>query len=162
MKRAKHIKCLQTKLKTMENRTSLITELREKWAVFARQKKLNSTRQRDLIIEQFLKTRDHVSVEDLLTRVRKENSKIGHATVYRTLKLLVESGVAMERNFGDGFARFEVAGEHHDHLICTECGKIIEFEDDEIERLQEQLAKRHGFLLERHRHELYGKCQDCH
>jgi len=67
----------------------------------------------------------------------------------------------MQRQFGDGQARFELAGEHHDHLICTKCGLIIEFEDDEIEQLQDKVAERFGFDVERHRHELYGKCSDC-
>ena len=89
--------------------------------------------------------------------------RIGYATVYRTLKLLKECGLAYERHFGDGVSRYEVAwdDEHHDHLICIDCGKIVEFEDEGIEKLQHDVAAKHGFTLVRHRLELYGMCPDC-
>jgi Fur family ferric uptake transcriptional regulator len=134
-------------------------ELRERWRVYIQDRRLNTTAQREAIVEQFLRTRDHVSIDELLTKVRKRQPKVGYATVYRTLKLLVDSGLAVERQFGDGQARYEVVGDHHDHLICVKCGLILEFEDDEIERLQERIAQRMGgFTVLRHRHELYGLC----
>ena len=120
---------------------------------------LNTTTQREAIVDQFLKTQEHISIEELLARVRKRHARVGYATVYRTLKLLVDSGLAVERHFGDGQSRYEVVGEHHDHLICASCGLILEFEDDEIEALQEKIAQRLGnFIVVRHRHELYGLC----
>src|SRR5688572_1617961 len=134
-------------------------ELKERWREYLVGKRLNTTAQREAIVDQFFKTRDHISIDELLSRVRRRAPKVGYATVYRTLKLLVESGLAVERQFGDGQARFEVIGDHHDHLICTKCGLILEFEDDEIERLQERIAQRlGGFSVIRHRHELYGMC----
>ena len=134
-------------------------DLKARWRAYLTANNLNTTQQRELIVEQFLRSRDHVSIDELLARIRKRNKKVGYATVYRTLKLLVESGVANQRQFGDGQARFEVAGDHHDHLICTKCGLILEFEDDEIERLQDSVAERlGGFKVTRHRHELYGLC----
>jgi Fur family ferric uptake transcriptional regulator len=134
-------------------------ELKERWKTYIQDHKLNTTAQREAIVEQFLRTRDHVSIDDLLAKVRKRQPKVGYATVYRTLKLLVDSGLAVERQFGDGQARYEVVGEHHDHLICTKCGLILEFEDDEIERLQDKIAERLGnFRVMRHRHELYALC----
>jgi Fur family transcriptional regulator, ferric uptake regulator len=134
-------------------------ELRERWRAYIQDRRLNTTAQREAIVEQFLKTRDHISIDELLGRVRKRQPKVGYATVYRTLKLLVDSGIAVERQFGDGQARYEVVGDHHDHLICIKCSLILEFEDDEIERLQEKIAQRlGGFTVLRHRHELYGLC----
>jgi len=108
-------------------------------------------------------TTEHLSIEDLLDRARVEEPKIGYATVYRTLKLLKECGLAFERHFGDGVSRYEVAwaDEHHDHLICVECEKIIEFEDADIEELQHRVAARLGFMLVRHKLELYGLCAEC-
>lgn len=136
-----------------------LSALKERWAEYAKQKKLNTTAQREAIVEQFLRTQDHISIDELLARVRKRHPRVGYATVYRTLKLLVDGGLAVERQFGDGQARFEVVGEHHDHLICTSCGLILEFEDHEIEQLQEKIAARlGGFSVLRHRHELYGLC----
>ncbi|HEY4056118.1 MAG TPA: transcriptional repressor [Kofleriaceae bacterium] len=133
--------------------------LKERWRTYVAEQRLNVTAQREAIVEQFLRTRDHVSIDELLSKVRKRNPKVGYATVYRTLKLLVESGLAVERQFGDGQARYEVVGDHHDHLICIKCGLILEFEDDEIERLQDRIAERlGGFTVLRHRHELYGVC----
>jgi Fur family ferric uptake transcriptional regulator len=133
--------------------------LKERWKAYLNDKRLNVTTQREAIVEQFLKSTDHISIEELLAKVRRRHARVGYATVYRTLKLLVDSGLAMERHFGDGQSRYEVAGDHHDHLICQSCGLILEFEDDEIEQLQEKIAQRlGGFTVLRHRHELYGLC----
>jgi Fur family transcriptional regulator, ferric uptake regulator len=142
-----------------EFRSDDTTALKDRWRTYVTDNRLNVTAQREAIVEQFLRTRDHVSIDELLSKVRKRSPKVGYATVYRTLKLLVDSGLAVERQFGDGQARFEVVGDHHDHLICIKCGLILEFEDDEIERLQEKIAERlGGFTVLRHRHELYGLC----
>ena len=124
---------------------------------------LRSTEQRRLVTEMFFATEEHLSIEDLLDRVRLEEPKIGYATVYRTLKLLKDCGLAFERHFGDGVSRYEVAwaNEHHDHMICVECEKIVEFEDPDIEELQHDVAARLGFTLVRHKLELYGMCADC-
>ncbi len=124
---------------------------------------LRSTDQRRTIVETFLASGDHVSIEELLTRVRAQDPRVGYATVYRTLKLLAECGVANERQFGDGLTRYELADEHshHDHLICTVCKGITEFEDDRVEEIQEEIAARHGFRLRSHKHELYGVCAAC-
>jgi Fur family ferric uptake transcriptional regulator len=133
--------------------------LKQRWSRYLRDNRLNTTRQREIIVDSFLRCKDHVSIEELRARVRRRHKKIGHATVYRTLKLLVASGLAMERHFGDGQTRFEVAGDHHDHLICNKCGLILEFEDAEIEKLQERVAQRMGgFTVTSHRHELFGLC----
>jgi Fur family ferric uptake transcriptional regulator len=85
------------------------------------------------------------------------------ATVYRTMKLLSESGLAHARNFGDGQTRYEAAvgKHHHDHLICTRCGTIVEFENDRIETMQEAVARKHGFKVTSHKMELYGLCRNC-
>ncbi len=130
---------------------------------FLREKGLKNTSQRMLILEAFLNSDSHYSTEDLYLKLRQENPKIGYATVHRTLKLLAESGLAIELNFGDGQARFEPVheAEHHDHLVCTKCGLIIEFEEPRIETLQSEVAKRYNFKIQSHRHELYGLCQDC-
>ncbi len=136
-----------------------LRRLRSRWETYLSTHKLNTTQQRELIVDQFLRSHEHVSIDELLARVRKRNKRVGYATVYRTLKLLVEAGLAIQRQFGDGQARFEVDGAHHDHLICSKCGLILEFEDEEIEKLQERIAERLGnFKVVRHRHELYGLC----
>lgn len=124
---------------------------------------LRSTEQRRIVTEMFFTSEGHLSIEDLLEQVREAEPKIGYATVYRTLKLLKECGLAWERHFGDGVSRYEVAweDEHHDHLICLDCEKIVEFEDRKIEALQEKVASRYGFKLVRHKLELYGICDDC-
>ncbi len=133
--------------------------LKQKWSGYLQAHKLNTTQQRELIVDQFLQCTDHVSIDELLAQVRERSPKVGYATVYRTLKLLVEAGLASHRQFGEGQARYEVAGTHHDHLICIECGLILEFEDDVIEKAQEKIAERlGGFNVVRHRHELYGLC----
>jgi Fur family ferric uptake transcriptional regulator len=126
-------------------------------------KGLRSTDQRKLIVETFFRSDNHVSIEELLAQVRSKDPRVGYATVYRTLKLLTECGVANERRFGDGLTRYELADDvtHHDHLICVGCGDITEFEEPRIEELQERVARKYGFELRSHKHELYGVCPKC-
>ena len=127
-----------------------------------RAERLKSTAQRDTIAKVFLATQRHISVEELYNEIKRLNPRIGYATVYRTMKLLKECGVAAERHFRDGEARYESAQKrHHDHLICERCGKIEEFEEARIETLQDQMAKRLGFRLTGHKMELYGVCRTC-
>jgi Fur family transcriptional regulator, ferric uptake regulator len=138
-----------------------VARLKQQFEEYVRRHGLKSTQQRDVIVDLFLKSSGHISIEDLLAKVRRRAPKVGYATVYRTLKLLTDCGIAAARQFGDGQTRFEVVGEHahHDHLICVECGLILEFENDTIERLQDEMAeKMGGFKLVRHKLELYGVC----
>lgn len=130
---------------------------------FLHTKGLKSTRQREVVAESFLAATDHVSADELYRDISTQHPGIGYATVYRTLKLLKEAGLAAERHFGEGFARFEPLepGQHHDHLICTGCGTIVEFENPDIESLQDRVAERHGFAIDYHRLELYGRCAKC-
>lgn len=130
---------------------------------FMKEKGLKSTRQRHLILETFFQLDGHFSVEQLWARVREHDRRVSVATVYRTMKLLGESGLAHAQNFGDGQTRYEpaIGREHHDHLICTRCGTIIEFENDRIEQLQDLVAKKHGFRVNSHKMELYGLCRNC-
>lgn len=130
---------------------------------FLSEKGLKSTKQRDLIAAIVLESHGHIGVEDIHRKVRKRDPKVGFSTVYRTMKLLKECGLVSERHFGDGLARYEPVreGEHHDHLICTRCGVIIEFEDDAIEKRQDEVAARYGFSVQSHKHEIYGLCPAC-
>lgn len=125
--------------------------------------RLKMTPQRRVILDVFLAEEDHLSSEELYAKVKRVDPSIGQATVYRTLKLLAEAGFAWVVDFNDGVTRYEhqYGHAHHDHLICERCRKNIEVVDPEIERLQEDLARRHGFTLTHHRMYLYGLCPDC-
>ena len=139
-----------------------IERLESQLSEYMERKGMRSTSQRRLVSEVFFRNGGHLSIDDVLALVRKQDAKVGYATVYRTLKLLVECGLANERQFDDTVTRFERAQDsHHDHLICLQCKRIVEFEDDEIERLQDEAASRHGFTLVSHKHELYGLCEAC-
>jgi Fur family ferric uptake transcriptional regulator len=106
-----------------------------------------------------LDSTEHLSAEELHHNVRRDANGVGFATVYRTLRLLVAARLAEVRQFGDGVQRFESsARKHHDHMICLDCRQVFEFEDDEIERLQEGVATAAGFRIERHRLDLYVRC----
>jgi len=123
---------------------------------------LRNTQQREVILAEFLRLHEHVTIDELCEKVRKIDASIGYATVYRTLKLFTECGIADKRDFGGSSARFEsVTGEHHDHMICTQCGKIIEFHNEDIEQLQEQVSQQYKFTMTSHRMELYGLCEKC-
>jgi Fur family ferric uptake transcriptional regulator len=123
--------------------------------------RLKQTKQREAILDVFLSEGGHLTGEEVLQAVRELHSNIGYTTVYRTMKLLCDAGLANERRFDDGITRYEIAHDHHDHLVCVACGKIIEFECEAIEASQNEVAERHGFRILRHRHELYGHCAAC-
>ena len=124
---------------------------------------LRRTGQRDLILEIFLRTEEHLTSEDLYWLVQKEDASVGHTTVYRTLKLLTEAGLAREVRFGDNKTYYEhhYNHQHHDHMICTECGKVIEFFSADIEDLQDQMADKFGFRPTHHSLRMWGICEDC-
>lgn len=124
---------------------------------------LRSTNQRDTILDIFVSAGRHLSAEELYARVKKVHPGIGYATVYRTLKLFSEAGLAQERRFEDGFTRYEHTSPdtHHDHLICTKCGMILEFENERIEALQQDVARKNRFTVRSHKLELYGLCAEC-
>jgi len=134
---------------------------KDHWRDYLRRKGLKTTQQREAIVDAFMRTSGHVGLEDLLTRARRSQPSVGLATVYRTIKLLQEAGIAAARHFGPGQTLYEVSEgrAHHDHLICDSCGFITEFENDEIEHLQDAAARRFGFNVTRHRHELFGLCE---
>ncbi len=147
---------------TNEVNDKFVKEKEIAFAEFIQRKGLKTTKQRNTIIATFFRLRGHISVEELLVEVKKANPRIGYATVYRTLHLLVESNLVEERRFGDGLARYEGHSdvEHHDHMICVECGIISEFFNPKLEALQVQLAEENNFEIFRHRLELYGVCKD--
>ena len=121
------------------------------------------TAQRDLILEVFLRTEGHSSAEDLYQLVKAEDPTVGFTTVYRTLKLLAECGLAREERLGDGRQRYEhkYNHQHHDHLICTVCGELIEFYSEEIENKQDEIAAAHHFQPTHHSLRIFGICRNC-
>ena len=125
--------------------------------------KLKHSQQRKEITDVFLSIDRHLTADELYRIIKKKVPNIGYATVCRTLKLLCECGLCRELKFEDGTSRYEHLYEHrhHDHLICTKCGRFVEVVDPEIEHLQERLFKAHGFHPQRHRMELYGICERC-
>lgn len=124
---------------------------------------LKSTLQRQLILEAFIELDRHLHVDDFYPILRAKHPTIGYATVYRALKLFAEAGVAREIHFGDGITRYEraLSGQHHDHLFCTACGAVTEFENRAIGQLQTEIARSHGFRVETLKIELRGVCRSC-
>jgi Fur family ferric uptake transcriptional regulator len=124
---------------------------------------LKRTAQRDLILDVFLRTEEHLSSEDLYQLVKQEDPGVGHTTVYRTLKLLVEAGLAREVRFGDGRTRYEhnYKHPHHDHMICTLCGETIEFYSAELEAIQDAIVAKHKFRPVQHSLRIFGICANC-
>ena len=134
----------------------------DKLARYLKEQGLRLTEQRRTIVDAFFGAEGHVDIDTLYQLVKERDSRIGQATVYRTLKLLTESGLANTSRFGGTATRYEPADdEHHDHLVCRGCGLIVEFVNDAIEELQEAVAQQHGFTLETHKMELYGRCSGC-
>jgi Fur family transcriptional regulator, ferric uptake regulator len=124
---------------------------------------LKQTGQRDTILCTFLETRDHLSTDELHRLVQKQDARIGYTTVYRTLKLLAECGLASEVAFHDGIARYEhqYHRRSHHHMVCTECGSSVEFFSQEVGRLEQEIGRAHHYLTTRHTFQIYGICADC-
>src|SRR5438128_1782268 len=124
---------------------------------------LKHTEQRDTILRTFLETREHLSTDELHRLVKKKDPKIGFTTVYRTLKLLAECGLASEVAFHDGIARYEhqYNRRSHHHMVCTECGSSVEFFSPEVDRLEQEIGRKHHYLTTRHTFQVYGVCEDC-
>ena len=140
-----------------------MTEEQEVFLKHIQQQGLKRTAQRDLILDVFLRTEGHVSGEDLYRLVHEKDASVGQTTVYRTLRLLTDAGLAREVRFGDGRAHYEhnYKHQHHDHMICKECGKIIEFYSPELEAIQDAMAAKHRFELTSHLLRMIGICADC-
>lgn len=127
-----------------------------------RERGLVCTPQRELVARAVFELGSHVGAEELYRSLAGRSPRIGLATIYRTLQLLKDNGLIAERQFGDRWRRYEnSAGSHHDHLVCLGCGAVLEFHEAMIEDLQDRVARRHGFVPERHRLELYGYCRSC-
>ena len=124
---------------------------------------LKRTEQRDTILRTFLDTRDHLSTDELSRLVKKKDESIGFTTVYRTLKLLTECGLASEVALNDGIARYEhqYQRRNHHHMVCTECGSSVEFFSAEIERIEQEVGRKNKYLPTRHTFQIYGICDKC-
>ncbi len=136
------------------------------WLAFydcLRRRGLRRTSQRDTIFEIFTQARKHLSSEDLYRRVKETDPRVGITTVYRTLNLLAECGLARKSHFGDGFIRYEPGYNitHHDHLICLDCGNVTEFFSEQLELLQDEVVNRHGFEMQDHSLRIWGRCRSC-
>jgi Fur family transcriptional regulator, ferric uptake regulator len=137
--------------------------LLERFRRFLRDHRLPVTRQRDLVAQTVLLAEDHLSVDGIRRRLREKGEQVGTATVYRTLDVLLESGLVRAHDFGEGFKRYEPmpAQAHHEHLICERCGRVVEFQNERLERMLPIIADEHGFQHNRHRVEIYGVCREC-
>lgn len=129
----------------------------------ARRRGVRWTTQRQAILELLAGCGEHLTAEELHHRVAEQGHDVSPATAYRTVNMLVEMGVVSKRDFGSARATFEwnLTRHHHDHLVCTVCGTITEFESERIEQLQDAIATEHGFTLSHHRLDLFGVCARC-
>jgi Fur family transcriptional regulator, ferric uptake regulator len=142
-------------------KTDVGVEEKEVFAAYLVKNRLKRSEQREVILDTFLRSERHLSVDDLLRLVQKRRPDIGRTTVYRTLKLLQAAGLATELVL-QGQTRFEreYKREHHDHFICKQCGEIFEFASPEIERIQDEIAAEIGFVIDGHRHQIFGFCRE--
>lgn len=136
---------------------------KELFRQFVAAKKLRQTAQREQVLDVFLATEKHLTTQQLHDLVRKKHAGIGYATVARSVKLMCEAGVCRQVDFGDGSQRFEhkYGHEHHDHLICTKCGKFEEIYSPELEKIQNELVSKYGYVQENHKLDIFGLCPRC-
>lgn len=135
----------------------------QKFEEFLKKKKLKQSEKRNAILDIFWTQHDHFTAEELYSLVRESSPRIGFTTVYRTLKLLCESGLCREVKFNDGLTRYEhhYNHPHHDHLICSKCGRVEEMYHEALEGQIEQIYKNFQFKPQHHKVELYGVCPQC-
>jgi Fur family ferric uptake transcriptional regulator len=135
----------------------------EEFRAYLREHNLPVTPQRLAIAEVLLLRDRHFSAEEIEQELRERGISVGTATVYRTLEVLVRSGLVVERDFGEGFKRYESARgmPQHEHLLCTVCGRVVEFQDERLDRMATLLAEAHGFAPRSHRLVIYGTCAEC-
>ena len=135
----------------------------ESFRAYLRDHSLPITAQRLAIAEVVLGSDRHLSVDDIVQELSSRGDAVGTATVYRTLLVLVRSGLVVERDFGEGFKRFEPARDvpHHEHLMCRECGRVVEFRDERLERMTTLIADAHGYARQSYRLVIYGVCEAC-
>jgi Fur family ferric uptake transcriptional regulator len=135
----------------------------EAFRAYLREHNLPITAQRLAIADVLLESGRHLSAEEVAEELDARRLRVGTATVYRTLEILVRSGLVVERDFGEGFRRYEPARDapHHEHLICARCGAVTEFRDERLERMTTLLAEAHGYVRQRHRLVIHGTCADC-
>lgn len=132
---------------------------------YLREQGLPVTHQREAVAEAVFESEGHLSVEELEQRLRLQGERIGKATIYRTLDLLVRSRLVEEHDFGEGFKRYEhrlSSQPVHEHLVCLECGTVLEFKSDKVGEIERRVREEHGFVPARHRLEIYGLCRSCH
>ncbi|QKJ23999.1 Fur family transcriptional regulator [Poseidonibacter lekithochrous] len=144
----------------MVNNEEVIEELKK----IVKQKGLKYTEQREIVLNILINATDHLSAEEVYNEIKSQykESNIGIATVYRALSFLEEVDLITSITFGTDGKKYESnAKSHHDHLICTSCGKIVEFLDDEIEKRQDRIAKKNKFKITSHSMQLYGTCETC-
>lgn len=135
----------------------------DRFVAYLREHNLPVTAQRLAIADVLLTSERHLSAEDVAKEVSARGKAVGTATVYRAIDTLLESGLLVERDFGEGFRRFEPARDvpNHEHLVCTQCGKVEEFRDERLERMTTIVAESRGFARQRHRLVIHGICRDC-
>jgi len=131
---------------------------------YLRDQGLPVTNQREAVADVVFSTAGHLSVDDIELRLRKRGERIGKATIYRALDLLVKSSLVEEHDFGEGFKRYEHRLSRqpvHEHLICLECGKVLEFRSEEVRAIEARISDEYGFRAVRHRLDIFGLCREC-
>jgi Fur family ferric uptake transcriptional regulator len=130
---------------------------------YLRKNGLKGTAQREEILVHLMKAGRHLTPEEIFQELRRRDSRLGRATVFRTLKLLEGAGLASHVTLADGRHKYESkhGKPHHDHMICVQCGEALEFSSPAVERIQDRVAARHGFNILWHRHEIFGRCARC-
>lgn len=141
----------------------LIARALESLTRFLRANNLKMTKERRLILKEIFEEDEHLEAEDLLVRFRNRGERVSRATIYRTFDLFIQAGLIKKSDFGHDHYHYEKSFglEHHDHLICRRCGKVIEFNDPELENLQREICKKRGFTMHSHTLQIFGFCADC-
>ena len=140
-----------------------MTNAIETFAKYLKTRKLKFTRERKAVLQEMFLNRGHLEAEELLYKLRRKKKGASRATVYRTLELLVDSGMVRKVNLGHGHSHYELVVDHphHEHMICLDCGKVIEFSDKKVEEASNKLCQKQRFKHSSHLFEVFGYCDKC-
>lgn len=143
---------------SVQQADSEFKEALEKFTAYLKQNNLKITRERRLILKELINTESHLDAEEMLLRLIRRGEKVSRATIYRTFDLLNKANLISRSDFGHNHFHYEknVGDDHHDHMICTESGEVIEFSDERLDRLLEEICQRNGFSMSRRTLQIFG------
>jgi len=153
----------ENETQSQKNRGFMEKSVKKRFQTYLRNRGNTVTHQRNIILDEIMKKKSHFDIDSFVSTINRKGRDVSRATVYRTIQQLEDAGIVRKIDFDKGYANYEIipGKEHHEHLVCSECGKIIEFSDKSFEKRIRAIAECNEFTMEHHSVEIFGKCSEC-